>query len=159
MNEYFSDPSQRGGFDAMYYWEQFQPIVAALAILLVGWIIALIIAAGVKKLLQRLETNHRLSSATGSTPNIENLVSKLVFWFVMILALVGALNVLNISGVSDPFSNMVSRVLAFLPSLLAAVAVGFVGWIVARLVRAGLPMFWLEHSLMKNSVETSVLVL
>ncbi|HQZ58543.1 MAG TPA: mechanosensitive ion channel [Acinetobacter sp.] len=138
MNEYFSDPSQRGGFDAMYYWEQFQPIVAALAILLVGWIIALIIAAGVKKLLQRLETNHRLSSATGSTPNIENLVSKLVFWFVMILALVGALNVLNISGVSDPFSNMVSRVLAFLPSLLAAVAVGFVGWIVARLVRAGL---------------------
>jgi len=56
----------------------------------------------------------------------------------MILALVGALNVLNISGVSDPFSNMVSRVLAFLPSLLAAVAVGFVGWIVARLVRAGL---------------------
>ena len=138
MNEYFSDPSQRGGFDAMYYWEQFQPIVAALAILLVGWIIALIIAAGVKKLLQRLETNHRLSSATGSTPNIENLVSKLVFWFVMILALVGALNVLNISGVSDPFSNMVSRVLAFLPSLLAAVVVGFVGWIVARLVRAGL---------------------
>ena len=134
MNEYFSDPSQRGGFDAMYYWEQFQPIVAALAILLVGWIIALIIAAGVKKLLQRLETNHRLSSATGSTPNIENLVSKLVFWFVMILALVGALNVLNISGVSDPFSNMVSRVLAFLPSLLAAVAVVAVstsGWRVA----------------------------
>jgi len=55
----------------------------------------------------------------------------------MILALVGALNVLNISGVSDPFSNMVSRVLAFLPSLLAAVAVGFVGWIVGVGFSAG----------------------
>ena len=138
MNEYFTDPSHRGGFDAMYYWDQFHPILAAIVILLVGWIIALIVAAGVKKLLQKLNTNHRLSSATGHTPNIENLISKLVFWFVIILAVVGALNVLNISGVSDPFSNMVSRVLAFIPNLLAAVAVGFIGWIVAGLVKAGL---------------------
>ena len=138
MNEYFTDPSLRGGFDAMYYWDQFHPILAAIVILLVGWIIALIVAAGVKKLLQKLNTNHRLSSATGHTPNIENLLSKLVFWFVIILAVVGALNVLNISGVSDPFSNMVSRVLAFIPNLLAAVAVGFIGWILAGLVKAGL---------------------
>mgnify|MGYP000078249873 FL=1 len=138
MNEYFTDPSHRGGFDAMYYWDQFHPIFAAILILLVGWIIALIIAAGVKRLLQKVGTNHKLSSVTGRTPNIENLVSKLVFWFVMILAVVGSLNVLNISGVSDPFSNMVGRVLAYIPNLFAAVAVGFIGWIVARLVRAGL---------------------
>ena len=138
MNEYFTDPSHRGGFDAMYYWDQFHPILAAIVILLLGWIIALIVAAGVKKLLQKLNTNHRLSSATGHKPNIENLLSKLVFWFVIILAVVGALNVLNISGVSDPFSNMVSRVLTFIPNLLAAVAVGFIGWILAGLVKAGL---------------------
>ncbi len=138
MNEFFNDPSHRGGFDAMYYWDQFHPIFAAILILLVGWIIALIIAAGVKRLLQKVGTNHKLSSVTGRTPNIENLVSKLVFWFVMILAVVGSLNVLNISGVSDPFSNMVGRVLAYIPNLFAAVAVGFIGWIVARLVRAGL---------------------
>ncbi|WDZ51967.1 mechanosensitive ion channel [Acinetobacter vivianii] len=138
MNEFFNDPSNRGGFDAMYYWDQFHPILAAIVILLVGWIIALVVAAGVKKLLQKLDTNHKLSSATGRAPNIENLISKLVFWFIMILAVVGALNVLNISGVSDPFSNMVGRILAFIPNLLAAVAVGFIGWIVARLVRAGL---------------------
>ncbi len=138
MNEFFNDPSNRGGFDAMYYWDQFHPILAAIVILLVGWIIALVVAAGVKKLLQKLDTNHKLSSATGRTPNIENLISKLVFWFIMILAVVGALNVLNISGVSDPFSNMVGRILTFIPNLFAAVAVGFIGWIVARLVRAGL---------------------
>jgi hypothetical protein len=138
MNEFFNDPSHRGGFDAMYYWDQFHPIFAAIVILLVGWIIALVIAAGVKRLLQKVGTNHKLSSVTGRTPNIENLVSKLVFWFVMILAVVGSLNVLNISGVSDPFSNMVGRVLAYIPNLFAAVAVGFIGWIVARLVRAGL---------------------
>ncbi|HGX6777688.1 TPA: mechanosensitive ion channel, partial [Acinetobacter baumannii] len=47
------------------------------------------------------------------------------------------LNVLNISGVSGPFSNMVNQVLVYIPNIIAAVVVGFIGWIVARLVRAG----------------------
>lgn len=47
MNEFFNGP--RGAqFDAMYYWDQFHPILAAIVILLVGWIIALLVAAGVK---------------------------------------------------------------------------------------------------------------
>ena len=138
MDELFHGFSSKSEFSAMYYWDQFQPILAAIIILLVGWIIALVIAAGVKKVLQKFETDRRLSSATGRSPNIENLISKLIFWFIMILAVVGALNILNISGVSDPFSNMVARILAFIPNIIAAAVVGFVGWIVARLVRAGL---------------------
>ncbi|MEW7154331.1 mechanosensitive ion channel [Acinetobacter baumannii] len=121
----------------MYYWDQFHPILAAIVILLVGWIIALLVAAGVKKLLQKVNTNAKLSSATGRTPNIEGLISKVVFWFILILAVVAALNVLNISGVSGPFSNMVNQVLVYIPNIIAAVVVGFIGWIVARLVRAG----------------------
>lgn len=136
MNEFFNGP--RGAqFDAMYYWDQFHPILAAIVILLVGWIIALLVAAGVKKLLQKVNTNAKLSSATGRTPNIEGLISKVVFWFILILAVVAALNVLNISGVSGPFSNMVNQVLVYIPNIIAAVVVGFIGWIVARLVRAG----------------------
>ncbi|WP_139846579.1 mechanosensitive ion channel [Acinetobacter baumannii] len=136
MNEFFNGP--RGAqFDAMYYWDQFHPILAAIVILLVGWIIALLVAAGVKKLLQKVNTNAKLSSATGRTPNIEGLISKVVFWFILILAVVAVLNVLNISGVSGPFSNMVNQVLVYIPNIIAAVVVGFIGWIVARLVRAG----------------------
>lgn len=136
MNEFFNGP--RGAqFDAMYYWDQFHPILAAIVILLIGWIIALLVAAGVKKLLQKVNTNAKLSSATGRTPNIEGLISKVVFWFILILAVVAALNVLNISGVSGPFSNMVNQVLVYIPNIIAAVVVGFIGWIVARLVRAG----------------------
>ncbi|MEZ6840808.1 hypothetical protein ABVN80_06065 [Acinetobacter baumannii] len=66
----------------MYYWDQFHPILAAIVILLVGWIIALLVAAGVK-LLQKVNTNAKLSSATGRTPNIEGPISKVVFWFIL----------------------------------------------------------------------------
>ena len=120
----------------MYYWDQFHPILAAIVILLIGWIIALLVAAGVKTS-AKVNTNAKLSSATGRTPNIEGLISKVVFWFILILAVVAALNVLNISGVSGPFSNMVNQVLVYIPNIIAAVVVGFIGWIVARLVRAG----------------------
>ena len=137
MND-FINGSSRGGFNGMYYWEQFHPILAAVAILIVGWIIALIIAAGIKKVLSKLNTNQKLSTATGHRSNIENILSRVVFWVVMIIAVIGALNVLNLNSVSGPFSNMVQQFLLFIPQLLAAVAVGFIGWILANLVKVGL---------------------
>ena len=137
MNDFISG-SSRGGFNGMYYWEQFHPILAAVAILIVGWIIALVIAAGIKKVLSKLNTNQKLSTATGHRSNIENILSRVVFWVVMIIAVIGALNVLNLNSVSGPFSNMVQQFLLFIPQLLAAVAVGFIGWIVANLVKVGL---------------------
>ncbi|WP_180083556.1 mechanosensitive ion channel [Acinetobacter sp. YH12145] len=135
MNDYLGGP--RGRFDAMYYWEQFHPILSAVAILLIGWVIALLIAAGVKKVLQKLGTNQKLSNATGHRSNVENIVSRVVFWIILIIAVIGALNVLNLTSVSGPFSNMIQQFLLFIPQLLAAVAVGFIGWIVASLVKVG----------------------
>ena len=137
MNDFISG-SSRGGFNGMYYWEQFHPILAAVAILIVGWIIALVIASGIKKVLSKLNTNQKLSTATGHRSNIENILSRVVFWVVMIIAVIGALNVLNLNSVSGPFSNMVQQFLLFIPQLLAAVAVGFIGWILANLVKVGL---------------------
>ena len=136
MNEFLV--ARGGRLDALYYWEQFQPIIAAIVILLVGWIIALIIAAGIKKILTKLGTNQKLSNATGHRSNIENIVSRVIFWVVMVIAVIGALNVLNLSSISSPFSNMIQQFLLFIPQLLAAIAIGFVGWIVANLVKVGL---------------------
>ena len=127
-----------GRFTAMYYWDQFQPILAAVAILIIGWIIALIVAAGIKKGLEKLGTNQRLSAATGHSSNVENIVSRVVFWLILIIAVIGALNVLNLTSVSGPFSNMVQQFLLFIPQLIAAIAVGFIGWIIANLVKVGL---------------------
>ncbi|WP_151709366.1 mechanosensitive ion channel [Acinetobacter brisouii] len=142
MNNLFTGGSQGSHPDAIYYWNQFQPILAVVVILLLGWVIALLIAAGVKKLLHQLNTNHHLSSATtrntATFPDIEQIISKIVFWFIMIIAVIAALNVLNLNSVSGPFSNMLAQVLAFIPTLLAAIAVGFIAWILAKLIQIGL---------------------
>jgi hypothetical protein len=134
MNDY---PGGSGRFDAMYYWDQFHPILSAVAILFIGWIAALLVAGGIKKVLEKLGTNQKLSSATGHRSNIENIVSRIVFWIILIIAVIGALNVLNLTSVSGPFSSMIQQFLLFIPQLLAAAAVGFIGWIIANLVRVG----------------------
>jgi hypothetical protein len=135
MNEYVNRPN--GQFDAMYYWDQFHPILSAVAILLIGWVIALLVAGAIKKLLQKLGTNQKLSNATGHRSNIESIVSRIVFWIILVIAVIGALNVLNLNSISGPFSNMIQQFLLFVPQLLAALAVGFIGWIVANLVKVG----------------------
>ncbi|AOA57390.1 mechanosensitive ion channel [Acinetobacter larvae] len=142
MHDYFGQTL--GRFDSMYYWEQFQPIISAVLILILGWILALLISAGVKKLLNKINTNQHLSSATGkisgneSSLNYESLLAKLVFWFILIIAIIAALNILNISSVSGPLSSMVAQVLLFIPHLIAAAIVAFVGWLLANLVRSAL---------------------
>ncbi|MBO3661227.1 mechanosensitive ion channel [Acinetobacter variabilis] len=136
MNDYMRGP--RGGYDAMYYWDQFHPILSAIAILVLGWIIALLVSAGVKKILQKLGTNTHLNAATGHRSNVESIIARVVFWIILIIAVIGALNVLNLTAVSGPFSNMIQQFLLFIPQLLAAIAVAFVGWIVANLVKVGL---------------------
>ena len=136
MNDYMRSP--RGGFDAMYYWDQFHPILSAIAILVIGWIIALLVSAGVKKLLQKLGANTRLNTATGHRSNVESIIARVVFWIILIMAVIGALNVLNLTSVSGPFSNMIQQFLLFIPQLIGAIAVGFIGWIVANLVKVGL---------------------
>lgn len=141
MNNFLNGSPQGPQTDVMYYWYQFQPILFAVVILFLGWIIALLLGSSVKKLLQKLEMNHRLSSVTTTAdrfPNIEQIISKIVFWFIMMIAVVAAFNILNLNSVSGPFSNMLTQVLAFIPNLFAAIAVGFMGWLLAKLIQIGL---------------------
>lgn len=138
MNDFFDGGMRNPEMHGWYFWDQFYPILAAVAILLIGWVIALVIAAAVKKVLSKLGTNQKLSGATGHRSNIENIVSRIVFWIVLLIAVIGALNALNLTSVSGPFSNMIQQFLLFIPQLLAAAAVAFIGWFFANLVKVGL---------------------
>lgn len=110
---------------------------------------------GLKKILTKLGTNQKLSNATGHRSNIENIVSRVIFWVVMVIAVIGALNVLNLSSISSPFSNMIQQFLLFIPQLLAAIAIGFVGWIVANLVKVGLKNL-LDRTQLDEKLSTEV---
>lgn len=110
-------------------------ILGGIAILLVGWIVALLLAAATRRALGALRTNERLGGATRSSVDFERIAGRVVFWAVLILALIGVFSVLQVEGVSGPLSTLATTVMLYLPRLLLAIALAVVAWLVATLVR------------------------
>jgi hypothetical protein len=116
-------------------------LLGAIAILLIGWIIASLIAAGVGSLLRRTDVDNQLASwVTGRStqeaqPNVETWASALVFWIIMILAIVAALNALNLTTVSQPLNSFLGNIFAYLPKLGGAAILIGVAWVVATLTK------------------------
>ncbi|MBF0659853.1 mechanosensitive ion channel [Psychrobacter sp. NG25] len=113
-------------------------IIGAILIFIIGWLVALGIAALVRNVLSKINLNQRMSSSTGKAYDLEGIISKIVFWFIFIIAISGALNQLNLNSISTPFANMINQVLAFIPNLIGAIAVGVIGWVVATVVRTAI---------------------
>ena len=113
-------------------------IIGAILIFIIGWLVALGIAALVRGVLSKVNLNQRMNSSTGKTYDLEGIISKIVFWFIFIIAISGALSQLNLNSISAPFTNMVNQVLAFIPNLIGAIALGVIGWVVATVARTAI---------------------
>ena len=110
-------------------------VLGALAIVLIGWLVALALSAATRNLLAKFGANQRLATHTQSHVNFEHIASRVVFWAVLLLALIGAFSVLRVEGVSGPLSTLATTVMLYLPRLLLALALAVIAWLVATVVR------------------------
>ncbi len=111
-------------------------ILGAVAVLVLGWLIAVAARAGVKRVLTLLKVNTRIEESTGARLDAESPVAVGVFWLVLLATLIAVLNVLNLSLISNPFAKLMGDVMGYLPSLLAGVVLSLVGWLLATVLRA-----------------------
>ncbi len=110
-------------------------ILAALAILIIGWIIAVVVRAGLRKGLGLLGLNRRLSEATDSQMQLEGGIAQGGFWVVMLMVLIGAFTRLDLPMVSAPLNNLLDQVLTYLPRIAAGAVIAVIAWALASLVR------------------------
>lgn len=114
-------------------------IIAALLLLVVAWVVAKIISAGVRKLIQKSGLERKLSAQSEERSSKKEgpaaSIGKAVYYLVFILFLPGILDALGMASVSDPISNMMDKLLGFLPNILAAAIIIVVGYFVARFIR------------------------
>ena len=115
------------------------PLLKALAILVVGWVAAKGISIGTKKLLDRTELDNKLAAKItgGKTTGmaIEAGVSRFVYWLVMLFVLMAVLEALGLTVVTAPINAFVTKILGFLPQVLAAVVLAAIAWAVASVLR------------------------
>ncbi len=134
--------SVNNGFDA--FWDWVPRVLGAIAVLFVAWLIARLVAKIVKRLLDRVEVDRHVAErgpdyVKSAAPNFASLVSKIVYWLILLAGFGIAADVLGVQGVQDA----VAAIWAYIPNVLAAVAIlviaGLLAPFVGRLISAALP--------------------
>ena len=115
-------------------------LLGFLVILVIGYVIAGIVKAVVNKALQKLRVDEHLTSShagnfvekvsPGGRPS--RLVGGVVFWLIFLFALSAAIGALKIPAVT----SFMNQVLAYLPNVVAAVAIFVVASVIATAVVA-----------------------
>ena len=108
-------------------------IIGALVVLLIGWIIAKAIKAIVVRLLRKTSWDERLfkNSSMGDT-NV--FLGNIFYYIIMIIVLLVVLEILGINQVLGPLENMLNQFLGFIPKLIGAGLIGFIGYLLAKFV-------------------------
>ena len=110
-------------------------ILGALGILIIGWFVAIVIRAGVRKGLGFLQLNKRLGSTTGTQMDVEGGTATALYYLVLLFVLVGFFNALNLETVSGPLRGLLDQVLAFAPKIVAGGVLALVAWLLATVAR------------------------
>ena len=111
-------------------------LFGALAIFVLGWVVAVLVRAGVRRSLGFIGVNHRFGKLTGKGVDIEGAVALGLFWVVILLTLAAVFNSLDLALVSGPFAALTTQLFEYAPRLLAGLLLALVGWLAASVVRA-----------------------
>jgi hypothetical protein len=111
-------------------------VLGAVAILALGWLLAVAARAGMRRLLRLLKVNTRVEESTGVQLDAESPVAVGVFWLILLATLVAVLNVLDLSLLTNPFAAMMGDIIGYLPKLLAGAVLSLVTWLLATVLRA-----------------------
>lgn len=110
-------------------------LLGALAIFVIGWLIAVALRAGVRRSLGFVGVNHRFGKLTGTGVDIESAVALGLFWVVILLTLAAVFNSLNLAQVSGPFAALTTELFAYAPRLIGGLVLALVAWLVASVVQ------------------------
>lgn len=111
-------------------------VAGALTILIIGWIIAKVISRFVGKLLGRVGLDSIADKAgiteflqkSGIKEGVGWVVSKLIFWALMLMFLLSAAEALSLAALADTLQSLV----AYIPNLIVVVLVIVFGALLAR---------------------------
>jgi hypothetical protein len=110
----------------------------AVAIVIVGWVIAALAAKFTRQILNQTNIDNKIAagiSGQQKVPQVETLVSGLVYWSILLLTVVAILQILGLEVASRPLNNFLEQLIGFLPKILGAGIFIAAGWLLATVVR------------------------
>jgi hypothetical protein len=114
--------------------------VGAIAILIVGWLIALFLSRGVRVALDRTKLSTKVGgwfadSKTDDLAEVSTWISRGVFWLVMLFVVVAFFQVLGLTVVTEPISVFLNQVFEYAPRLIGPAVLVVAAWVCATILR------------------------
>ncbi|MDN4606210.1 mechanosensitive ion channel [Sporosarcina highlanderae] len=109
-------------------------LILGLIVLLIGFFIAKAVENAVSKRLKKSRVNERLDVKDGKW-NIEKIISKVVFFGILLLAFLLFFNIMNASMIASPFMTMYSGIGGAVLSILKAGLILLLAWVLALIVK------------------------
>ena len=121
-------------------WSYFPSLLAALAILVVGWLASMVLSTLVRAGVRRTAAGDRaVQWIRGDEPappmDVAGIAGRLVFWIGMLFVLVGFFQVLNLTLVTEPLNALLAQIAEFVPRLVGAAVLLVIAWVVAAALR------------------------
>jgi hypothetical protein len=115
-------------------------LIAALAILIIGWLVALIISAIVRGVLRRTTLDDRLARwIMGEEAvrgiEVERQIGRGVYYLIMLFVLIAFFQTLGLTIITEPLNRLLVQVFQYAPRLLGAGLLLLIAWIVASALR------------------------
>ncbi len=114
-------------------------LLAAIVVLLLALVTAQVAKLVVTKLLKASKLDQKLGRTSADEKKKDvgtaGYIGRLAFLLVFVLFLPSVFGYLGLQGVAAPISNMVNTIVGYLPNLLAAALILFIGFFVAKIIR------------------------
>ncbi len=124
---------------AIEFWEYLPYLVGGIAVLVVGWLVALCAARITRKVVARTRLGDRVRAVMGKQAGEQigpaNWMAAAVFWIILSLSVIGALSVLQLTALSASLRQAVDAVMRYVPQLIGAGALLLAAWITANVLR------------------------
>ena len=116
----------------LMYWGP--KILAAIAILVIAWLLARAAKWAIAKVVDRVPAlKKHYEAEPGKT--LGSLIGDIVFWLIILIGIMLAVQPLELGEVLEPVNRLTTNALAFIPNVIGAGLIFFIGLIVARIVR------------------------
>ncbi len=110
-------------------------ILGALLILVLAYVIGRALKAVLARSLDRLPALSQHNQGLPPEKTAGANLGEVAYWLVLLIGVVAALNVLSLGQVAGPLNTLLDNVMAYVPNLIGAGLIFFIGYIVATLAR------------------------
>lgn len=109
------------------------PVIIALAILIIGMLIAKLVRTFLQKTLSNIDWLNR-QNADGTATDLATPIATLAYGIIVLFVLIAVLGQMGLNDVLEPLKAMASQFLGYVPNIIGAGIVGYVGWILAKII-------------------------